>query len=494
MSERRKQLHRERAARHQAGLRKLNADAQISSNNVAVSAQTVTQTTAPSLQTSRYNVAVSAQTVTQSTAPSLQTSRVNPQASKLPYVENNIISSWNTAFNTVEEPIHSLVPTRPVALNWKNCALMKKFHSRTFSKEKQQVLDNKYKYYNPFTKNDKELSYGGFDPSNLPNSSFTSVGYIGSYNDTYYKLFNYWKPLFLPSLNTKMAGFRLIWTTSLSWHIVGLKIFSLVEENTEDFMFLIGEFLVGKSIYITDEDLNNKSQYESEHRNKEKDCIYDMREIALCKRLMKVFSFYQYRYFCGIIRQYYKERIEDHNCKFLLQSNELAQMCFGNLNESFVNCSFGSEWKLFYMRKEAMTKTFEFIDDHIDDYPLDSDSEANAYSSSPYFSEDENCKILGMHKDKLKEMLFVLMFSGFETVLKCPCSKVYSDLIFLYGCPLPENSCKNQSYSNMSAFMQHFSNKGCVFHKVIFTYLSYLSELSGIGHAHRKKRNRRNRK
>ena len=141
-----------------------------------------------------------------------------------------------------------------------------------------------------------------------------------------------------------------------------------------------------------------------------------------------------------------------------------------------------------------MTKTLKFIDDNIDDYPLDSDNEQNEYSSSPYSSEDENCKVLGMHKDRLKEMLFVLMFSGFETALKCPCSKVYTDLIFLYGCPLPDTSCKNQSFGDMSAFTQHFPNKGCVFHKVLFTYLLYLSELSGIGRIHRKKRNKRSRK
>ena len=170
-----------------------------------------------------------------------------------------------------------------------------------------------------------------------------------------------------------------------------------------------------------------------------------------------------------------------------MKPTELAQLCFGNLSESFCNCSFGSEWNLFHLQKKAMIKTFQFIDDSIADYPLDSDSDVNEFSSSPYFSEDENCKVQGMHKNNLKEMMFVLLFSGFETSLKCPCSKVYRDLIFLYGCSLADDPCKNQSYRDMTAFMQHFNNKSCIFHKVIFHYLSHLSELSGIGHVSRKK-------
>ena len=74
MIERRKQLHRERAARHQEGLRKLNAAAQIFSN-VAVSSQ--------------ISNAVS---ISPSTAGPLQTPPINAQPTKLPYVENNVIS------------------------------------------------------------------------------------------------------------------------------------------------------------------------------------------------------------------------------------------------------------------------------------------------------------------------------------------------------------------------------------------------------------------
>ena len=371
---------------------------------------------------------------------------------------------------------------------------MKKFESRAFPTNKQEILDDRYKYYNPFTRTSRMLSYGGFDASSLPNSSFMSVQDIGTYNDTYSKLFKYWKPQFLSTLDTKLVGYRLIWTTSFSWHIVGLKIFSVVEENTQDFMFLIGEFLVGNSIYITDSDLENKSQYDTEQRNSDKECIYAFQKNALDKRLMTVYSFYQFRYYCGIIRHYYKERVEDHNCKYLRDTTELAQLCFGNKSESFRNCSFGSEWNLFHLRKLALKKTFVYIDDCIEDYPLDSDNDSRGYSSSPYFSEDEEDKILGMHKNRLKESLFVLMFSGFESSLKCPCSKVYRDLIFLYGCPLPEEPCKNQSFGNMTAFMQHFNSKSCVFHKVIYNYLLHLSELSGIGHVAGKKKQKRHRK
>ena len=119
----------------------------------------------------------------------------------------------------------------------------------------------------------------------------------------------------------------------------------------------------------------------------------------------------------------------------------------------------------FRYRQLAVLKAYKFIDNHVDPYPLDSDSEEDNNSDSPYFTDDEKVKILGMHRDRLKEMLFMLQFSGFETTLKCPCSKVYhSDLLFLYGCPLADKQCRgNQSFQNIGALYQHFNSVRAVF-------------------------------
>ena len=186
------------------------------------------------------------------------------------------------------------------------------------------MLDTKYKYYNPLAISNDTATYSGWDPKCVPNTAYMSVQEIGFFNNSYSKLFKYWKPLFISSLDKKMIGYRLLWTTSLTRYLVGLKIFSLVTENAENFMFLIGEYLVGTTVHITSDDTDNKAQYESEFRDKNKRCVTDLQVFTY---RLELFSFYDYRHFVGIIGYYYKKRANNHTCEYLLNTTDMAQLC-----------------------------------------------------------------------------------------------------------------------------------------------------------------------
>ena len=360
---------------------------------------------------------------------------------------------------------------------------MQKFKSRSFSPKKQQILDTKYKYYNPFEYMKHKEEYGGFHSIKKSQQDNVSCTDIGTHNISYSDLFHYWKPQFVSSLRDKMPGYRLLWLTSYTLHVVALKIFSMVKEDITDFMHIIGHCLVGENIYTSRTDVENKAQYHNDRLDKNKDCIHLLTTTFTYS--MDSFFFPEYRYATGIIAEYYSRRARKMTSGFLLSTSEFAQLCFSKKNESVSKCYYGNEPSLFRYRKAALEITFAYIDKTVAEYPfevaLDDSyfSDSSCDSHSHWFEGGED-KPRGMHRNKLKEMLFLLLFSGFETTLKCPCSKVYGDLIFLYGCPLPEVQCKNQNFNDVSALLHHFSSNICIFHTVLSKYLSSLCEVSGL--------------
>ena len=479
MSERRKRLHNERAAKHQAGLRA----------KLAAEKSTTVQNAKPdSLHEDECKSATNLDNV-----------------AKFPgYEETNIISSWSTAFNT-QDNVHCLTYESTVGSkvcklrNWTDCRLMQKLKTRSFPPNIQQVMDTKYKYYNPFEYLNSYKAYGGFHESDKPVFKATYTKDLGTYNVSYSHLFKHWKPHFVSSLSDKMPGYRLLWLTSYTLHVVALKIFSMFEEDMTDVMYNIGECLVAKSIYISRSDIENKAQYENDRKNRNNDCIH----VGIDTFTYKLDSYFfpEFRYLSGIIAEKYCVRARDLNSRFLLSSSEFGQLCFGRKNDSVSRCFFGNEASLFHFRKEALETTFAYIDTDIAEYPFDVDG----FHSDNQFDDDDSCasrshwfvggdeKPLGMHRNRLKEMLFVLQFSGFESTLKCPCSRVYSDLTFLFGCPLAEDKCKNQAFNTVSALLQHFNSKICIFHTVLSKYLSTLCEISGIDSLPVSKRNKASR-
>ena len=429
MSERRKQLHRERARKHQEGLKEKKA--------------------------------------------------LEDKCRSIQQQSDNLSST-----STV---------TYPVNPRWTRNKLMLKVKNKSFSPNVQKVMDTKYKYYNPFISL-RDQHYGAFSSTSESSNKILRNKAVGNFNATYSDLFKYWKPSYLLSLRDKMPGFRLLWLTSYTLHVVALKIFSLLEEDTADVMLLIGECLVDKSIYVTSTDIANKAQYEEDYLSREKEFLYVITKKFTFK--MESYFFPEYRYITGLIAEYYSKRARRYGSGFLLKSTEFAQFCFGNKNDSTEKCYYGTEFQLFHYRKEAMETTFEYIDQHVDEYPLEKDSylsDDSCASKDHWFVGGED-KIVSMHRDRLKEMLFLLQFSGIETTLKCPCSKVYRDLIFLFGCPLTEEPCKNQNFNSMSSLLQHLSSKFCVFHTVLSKYTSTLCEISGLASVPPISRKQRDRK
>ena len=113
---------------------------------------------------------------------------------------------------------------------------------------------------------------------------------------------------------------------------------------------------------------------------------------------------------------------------------------FCSKNDSVSKCFYRNEPTLFRFRKQALESIFDYIDETVAEYPFQ-DEVDNSYffddscASRDHWFEGGEDKPRGMHRNKLKEMLFILQFSGFETTPKCPCSKTYGDLIFYTAVP-----------------------------------------------------------
>ena len=467
MSERRKQMHRERARLHQEGLRKKEAFEQLSSS-----------------QTTLSNDALLSRSIEE---------RKRNQALE----DSRLVALWTTSSdqeksNNPSTQQHSAITSSKKVSHWKNGRLMQKFKKRSFSHKTQQILDTKYIYYNPFEYLKQEEEYDALQSNKKKELRDVSCKEVGTFNNTYSDLFRYWKPHFVSSLRDKYPGYRLLWLTSYTLHIVALKIFSSVTEDITDFMYVIGECLVGKNIYISRTDVENKAQYQNERLNSNKDCIHLLTNTFTYK--IDSFFFPEYRYASGIIAEYYSRRARKLTTGFLLSSTEFAQLCFAKKNDSVSKCFYGNEPTLFRYRKQALESTFDYIDETVAEYPFENEVDKSYFSDDSCASRDHwfegwDEKPRGMHRNKLKEMLFLLQFSGFETTLKCPCSKLYGDLIFLYGCPLAEEQCKNQKFSNVSALLDHFNSKICIFHTVLSKYLCALCEVSGLASFPPKRKN-----
>ena len=128
------------------------------------------------------------------------------------------------------------------------------------------------------------------------------------------------------------------------------------------------------------------------------------------------------------------------------------------------------------MRKIAILNAMKYVDDHMDLRPFDSDDDDDNFHWDDWEPGDPipdkffvggDEKIVGPHRDQFKVTLFLLMFSGFERTLKCPFSQVYSDLAYLYNCPLPDTLCRNCNFDHITYLRQHADSKSCLHHQVL---------------------------
>ena len=146
--------------------------------------------------------------------------------------------------------------------------------------------------------------------------------------------------------------------------------------------------------------------------------------------------------------------------------------------------------KLFYRKKKALLRTFYELDKkmkaflqtneqestELDDVSVDSDGNFSV-KSHMFEGHDEDKLLTKTREDSYnRDTLMSLMFTGFEHSMKCPFSKVYSDVNYLYPCCFPDEPCKNGRYHTLETLLQHVESKRCAYHDVLGKYISYFIE------------------
>ena len=221
---------------------------------------------------------------------------------------------------------------------------------------------------NPFSKNNNSLSYARRQEAlrkattpivPLLRDSRSRPNLLGS------DLLKYWQAEFLAQLSPQSIGFNVLWTSSMTWHIAALKIYSLSQLNFNseraiiDVMQVIGEYLVGKMVLMTDEEIIGVSQYDGDmkpHRpdlgladfvlTNENISLFSTRDNKgkeIRKEKFECFEFFEFRYICAMSMNIFSGRSETHNCGHLLTTQQISQLCLGKRTHSYVKKSYGSE-------------------------------------------------------------------------------------------------------------------------------------------------------
>ena len=119
--------------------------------------------------------------------------------------------------------------------------------------------------------------------------------------------------------------------------------------------------------------------------------------------------------------------------------------------------------RYFYRKKRALMRTF----DDLDKKPV---------SNKTSTARDKACLTKTTDNTSLKETLMCLMFTGFEHSMKCPFSKIYSDINHLYPCYFPDDQCRNGRYNSLDTLLQHVQSKHCMYHKALGKYIHNFKE------------------
>ena len=107
--------------------------------------------------------------------------------------------------------------------------------------------------------------------------------------------------------------------------------------------------------------------------------------------------------------------------------------------------------------------------------PLEYDSDGNIIIEDYMFEGHDEDANLNIERDdtSTRNTLMCLLFTGFEHSLKCPFSKVYSEINHLYPCCLPDEQCKNGRFFNLQTLLQHVQSKHCNLHNILGDYIQY---------------------
>ena len=291
-----------------------------------------------------------------------------------------------------------------------------------------------------------------------------------------------WKIEFLEQFPNEMLNLRLLWTTSFTNHFVGLKIYSLLGEAQLEIIGKISCFIIGNEALI----LKSKSKED----NSKMDYALPMNLLKHYKTNLLEMEFSDYRFLCGVIRYNKTERADKNRSGFLLNSNQMVDFCFGEKGECARKFLYGSEMSYFYRKKRALLRVFYELDkkfeelqktkdnNNADLQPLIYDSNGNISIKSYMFEgHDEDTYLAETREDSsTRDTLMCLLFTGFEHSMKCPFSKVYSDIHYLYPCYFPDEQCKVGRYYTLDTLQQHVKSKNCQFHDTLGQYIQYFKE------------------
>ena len=288
-----------------------------------------------------------------------------------------------------------------------------------------------------------------------------------------------WKIEFLEQFPPEMEIPRLFWITSFTNHFVGLKIYSMLFAAKLEIIGHITSFIIG-SHAVT---LKTNSKRESHHN----EYALPMSILNTYKTNLFEMEFSDYRFLCGLIRVNKKNRVEDNRCGFLVNSNQIAAFCFGARGPCDKKVAYGSEQNYFYRKKRALLRTFHDLDaklemnrkkDEQNNYELRYDSDGDIIIEDYMFEGSYEDAQLSVEREDsaTRNTLMCLLFTGFEHSLKCPFSKVYSDITQLFPCYCPDEQCKNGRYSNLDTLLQHVRSKNCDYHNILGDHINYFME------------------
>ena len=286
-------------------------------------------------------------------------------------------------------------------------------------------------------------------------------------NKSLKRLFTKWLSVFLNQIEDSRVYFKLVWTSSFSRMMVGLRIFSSKPDGIYPCMGHIANFLVGNIAGVQNQDLLGS-------------CEYSTRMKGYCKSVYrdilsnKLLTFSDYRFLVDATNITYESRRDDLGLAKINSSIDLVKLCYGDKNEFSGTFQFESEEQYFNFKKEALHHAIEYLKNNFPKYPFEAvDHPANVGTDTENESETDYTvfKSGSIHRDKVIDTFSLLLMSNFEMTMRCPFSKEFQDCGDLYCCMLPERKCKSKTFENFNKFKSHAFGRTDVYHNVLNEYL-----------------------
>ena len=289
-------------------------------------------------------------------------------------------------------------------------------------------------------------------------------------NKSLKRLFTKWLSVFYDQIEDNREYFKLAWTTSFSRIMVALRIFSTKPDGIYPCMSHIASYLVGNIVYICNQDLSGSTD---DFQGKLMHCKSIYPDLLNNRNLTQS----DYRFLLHATNVSYASRRDSLGLGEIISSTDLVKLCIGDKIEGTPRFLFESEDQYYKMKKSALDKTLDYIDEKLFKYPFEAeDHPANVGTDTENESETDYTpfKAKAIHKDKVKETMSILLMTCFEVTMQCPFSTAFQDSGDLYCCMLPEHKCDSKIYRTMDDLRSHTWGQHDVYHTVLDKYLDCL--------------------